>query len=296
MDATNSNDLSDFMYMRHVWRKGADNGDSATQQIAFNGNTGLRLEHTDHISSNGSSINITETALTLKAGTNLRILKGTPSANTDSIWGAGTFSAGGNTVVKIPRGIASVNSMTNAAITISAGPGISTSSASGDVEISVATTSSSLPHTLDKKLTSTDNTSTTETDLYSYTVPANKLLNNGNSFTFDVSFTLNDVTATADLRFYFAGTVFGNTGALTVSATGAGSAHGYVQRLTSTTALASVTVISPGASTATFTANLDLTSLDFTTTNIFKVTGQAGGAGGGTGDITMKPSAIMFWP
>ena len=90
--------------------------------------------------------------------------------------------------------------------------------------------------------------------------------------------------------------MFGNNGALTVSSTGAWSATGYVQRLTSTTAFASVSVTTPGATTATYTANIDLTSMDFTSGNIFKVTGQAGGAGGGNGDITLKPSYITFWP
>ena len=40
----------------------------------------------------------------------------------------------------------------------------------------------------------------------------------------------------------------------------------------------------------------DLTSLNFTTTNVIKVTGTAGGGGGGSNDITAKVGCVTFQP
>jgi hypothetical protein len=56
MDATNSQDINDFMFMRHVWRKAADDADSARQHLVFNGNTGLKLESANDISGKLSKI------------------------------------------------------------------------------------------------------------------------------------------------------------------------------------------------------------------------------------------------
>lgn len=290
-----SEDLIDHTSFGDYYLKADGVSDSIIQQIVFNGATGGRIEYSNASLGINSKVSVFKQAARVAADS--VYLSAIPAAAADSIFATTAFDGASKTnlVRKIPRGITTLNAQTGA-VTITAGTGITTSTLSGDITVAVATTSTDLPHSLNKKLTSTDNVGTTETDLYTYTVPGNKLLNNGNSFNFAISGTLNDVTATADIRFYFAGNVFGNTGALTVSSTGAWSATGYVQRLTSTTAFASVSVTTPGATTATYTANIDLTSMDFTSGNIFKVTGQAGGAGGGNGDITLKPSYITFWP
>lgn len=145
--------------------------------------------------------------------------------------------------------------------------------------------------------TSTDvsNTSTTETDLITYTTKANTLVATDESLVFDLSGTFNDVTATSQLQFYFGGTNIGNTGALTVSATGGWSARVIIIRSGASTAKAVVTVATPGASTASYTTTTSMTGLTFSGTNIIKVTGTAGGAGGGTGDITGSAGQLMWW-
>lgn len=145
--------------------------------------------------------------------------------------------------------------------------------------------------------TSTDvsNTSTTETDLVTYTTKASTLGATDESLVFDISGTLNDITATAQIQFYFAGTNIGNTGALTVSSTGGWSARVIIIRSGSTTAKAMVTVTTPGASTAAYTSVTSLTGLTFTNTNIIKCTGTAGSAGGGSGDITASAAQLIWW-
>ena len=143
--------------------------------------------------------------------------------------------------------------------------------------------------------TDVSNTSTTETDILTYTTKASTLAATGESLVLDMAGTFNDITATADLKFYFAGTSIGDTGALTVSATGGWTARIVIVRSGSTTAKAMLTVTTPSASTAQYTTVTALTGLTFTGTNILKCTGTAGGAGGGTGDITASLGQLLWW-
>ncbi len=147
---------------------------------------------------------------------------------------------------------------------------------------------------LNKAFTNVDNSGTSETDLDTYTIAANTLTTNGDIVNFSYTLNLSDITATATVKTYFAGTATANTGALTVSATGAVIVSGWLIRTNTTTARVSVNISSPTASTAVYTSETDLTGLDFTATNIIKITGQAGGAGGGSGDITFKMGTVKF--
>ena len=140
------------------------------------------------------------------------------------------------------------------------------------------------------------NTGTGETDLDTYTTKANTLGANGDKLSFTYTVNLTDVTATAQVQTYFAGTVIANTGSLTLSATGSLIVSGWVVRTGAATARASVSISSPTASTAIYTLETDLTGEDWTTTNILKLTGTAAGAGGGTGDIVFKMGSVEFKP
>lgn len=140
-----------------------------------------------------------------------------------------------------------------------------------------------------------NNSGTGETDIYTYTTPASTFNNTGEKVTAKFAGTFNDITATAQLQFYFAGTNIGNTGALTVSATGGWNADVLIIRTGSSTARAIVTVNTPGASTALYTTETDITGITFSSTNIVKVTGTAGGAGGGSNDITGKLGSIWWF-
>lgn len=140
------------------------------------------------------------------------------------------------------------------------------------------------------------NSGTSETDIQTYTTKASTLGATGEMLVFDYTMVLNDATATAQIKVLFAGTTIGDTGALTVSATGAVIIKGWIIRTGASTARASVIISSPTTSTPVYTAETDLTGLTFTNTNILKTTATAGGAGGGSSDITGKMGVIYWWP
>jgi hypothetical protein len=145
-------------------------------------------------------------------------------------------------------------------------------------------------------ITDVANSGTSETDIQTYTTKASTLGANGEKLVFDFTMNLSDITATAQIKVLFGGTTIGDTGALTVSATGAVAIRGWIIRTGSSTARSSVTISSPTASTALYTAETDLTGLTFTNTNILKTTATAGGAGGGSSDITGKLGTIFWYP
>lgn len=141
------------------------------------------------------------------------------------------------------------------------------------------------------------NTSTTETDLYTYTMPANTMTITDDEIEFTGFGNFTDASATADMKLYFAGTVVFDTGALGL----AGGANAYswklvVKRTGTTTATAHGILSTRSGTSITSEGFLDLTSQDFTTTNIIKITGTAGGGTGGTGDIIGKSGKIVFFP
>jgi hypothetical protein len=195
---------------------------------------------------------------------------------------------------KMESMVSSINSQTGA-VTVTAGEGIVVVTNSQDVNVAVNTSSSSLPHTITTFFTDVSNIGTGESDIYSHTTATNTLNSNGQTLYFDYTINVTDVTSTVTLAVYFGGTSIGNTGALTVSATGTWRVTGSITRATSTTARATVVVDRPGTD-SDYINETDLTSQDFTTTNIVKITGTAGGAGGGTGDITGKMGKLYYQP
>lgn len=201
-----------------------------------------------------------------------------------------------DSLATIGAGITSINSQSQTTQTIAGGTAIIVNSSSGTHTISVDNTSDVFLRTLQTFSTDVNNSGTSETDLYSHTIAGNTLTATGQTINFEYAGNFNDATATAELAFSFGGTEFGSTGALTISTTGSWSARGYVMRTGTTTGRAYVTVSMPGAATTSYTNELDLTSQDFTTTNILKVTGQSGGGGGGSNDITAKTGKIRYEP
>jgi hypothetical protein len=149
------------------------------------------------------------------------------------------------------------------------------------------------PIPIDAQYTDANNTGTSETDLYTKTTAANTLPANGNVLTFETWGLFNDATATANLQFYFAGTAFGGTGALALTSLSTWSAHGTIIRTGTSTARAYVTVQTNGGD---YISTATLGGLDFTATNILKVTGTAGGAGGGSNDITGQGWKVVYQP
>lgn len=195
-------------------------------------------------------------------------------------------------------GITSINSHTGPAITVQGGTALSVdNSVSNTVTFNVTPSSWSLPHTLDAVYTTAGNTSTTETDLYSYTLPAGQLGIDGRTINFEIDGEFNDNTITAQLRLYFGGNVTLNTGAVSVStAFTKWKLTGYVMRTSSSTAHVTYELQCPGLATTVFLGYSNLTSLDFTTTNVFKISAQAAGGGASNSDITAHSWQLLYKP
>jgi hypothetical protein len=149
-------------------------------------------------------------------------------------------------------------------------------------------------YALDRQYTDANNSGTSATDLYTYTIPANTLSANGNTINFDISGTLNDATATVNLQVIFAGNGISGTGALTISGTGNWSIRGRIIRTGTSTARSCVITTIDNSTNKVYTTTSVLSGLDFTTTNILKVTATAGGAGGGSNDITGQIWEVYF--
>lgn len=190
-----------------------------------------------------------------------------------------------------PGGITSINSQAGPSISISgdATNGISVSASSNTVTVTTITD-------LESFGTDANNTGTSETDLYSHTLAANKLTLNGKGVRFRITGTNNDATATAQIKGYFAGTNIFDSGALVMTAAGDWVIDMEIQRTTSTTAAATVTFSCTNTTVTLPVKYTALTSQDWTTTNIFKITGTAGGTGGGSNDITSHAGKVVFVP
>lgn len=193
--------------------------------------------------------------------------------------------------------ISSINSQTGPAITVQDGTATSVATTTNTVTVNIIPSSNAIPHTLDAQFTTQGNSGTSETDLYSYSVPADKLAIDGRTVNFEIDGEFNDATATAQLKLYFAGNVTLNTGATIIStAFTAWKLCGYIIRTSSTTAHVTYELQCPGLATPLFLGYLNLTSLDFTIGNIFKITAQAGGVGAGTSDITAHSWQVLYKP
>lgn len=141
------------------------------------------------------------------------------------------------------------------------------------------------------------NGTTVETDIYSYTLPANSLGATGDKLSGYYSMNIvGSGTATRTIRIYFAGTVCFNSGALSLGTTGNWQAYIELVRTSSSTARISVALQTAGAATTAYSSETDLTGLSFTGTNILKLTAQAGGVGAASNDITGKHGYVELKP
>lgn len=145
------------------------------------------------------------------------------------------------------------------------------------------------------------NTTTTETDLFTYTVPASVLAANGDSLRVRFGLTLkNHATATRQLRVYFAGILLWDSGAQLAT-----TATTYVQVdvmiVRSDVAVCHSVISCIGAGFApTQTVVVDdgtlLTGLTFSGTNIIKITGQAAAVGAASNDIRGVVGELSWQP
>lgn len=130
-----------------------------------------------------------------------------------------------------------------------------------------------------------------ETDLFSYTVPANQLNMDGSSLDFNVLFFNTGVTAGSSyIRLYFAGTATPNPIKQGSFSTGVfGSNETRIKLIRTSSTSATLYAISTPHDITNAVVLVDITGLDFTATNILKVTGQCA-----TNSFFAKLGSITF--
>lgn len=145
--------------------------------------------------------------------------------------------------------------------------------------------------------TDAGNATTTETDLYSDTIPANAL--NINSDKLDAEYGgvfVSSGTATRQIKIYFGGSVIFDTGALTLSLSAAWTAYVTLIRVSATVIRYMISFATEGAALSAYTSVGELTGLTLSNANILKITGQAAGIGAATNDIVAKMGTVKWLP
>lgn len=147
--------------------------------------------------------------------------------------------------------------------------------------------------TLNIDSTDGGNTTTSETDLFSYTVPASELGSDGDRIEAQWSGTaVGHATATRQLKAYFGGTAFFDSGALAISANASWVVRAVLTRVSATVVRYALKLALQNAPLAAYTASGEITGLTLSSSNIFKLTGTAAGAGAATNDIVGKMASV----
>lgn len=141
------------------------------------------------------------------------------------------------------------------------------------------------------------NVGTGEDDLYSDTIPAGRLANNGDKLSASYGGTfVSSATATRQVRAYFGGTLIFDTGALSLSSSSSWTLYIDVIRVSSSVVRCMASLSTQGAALSAYTAYTEVTGLTLTNTQIMKITGEAAGVGAATNDIVAKLSSIHYVP
>lgn len=141
--------------------------------------------------------------------------------------------------------------------------------------------------------TDAGNTTTSETDLYSYTLSSGVLTTNGNTITGKFGGSYASAASTRRLRLYFAGTAIFDTGALTITGAATWGVEFMITRASGTAVRYVVTSINTGLTTQGYISSSELSSINLASSNILKITGQAG-SGGANNDIVGKVGIVKL--
>lgn len=136
-----------------------------------------------------------------------------------------------------------------------------------------------------------------ETDLYSDSIPGNTFLQNGDKL--DAQYVVQMVMSTPSKRvkLYFAGTMLFDTGAQSFSsATGQGLIVATLIRDTSTSIRYGISCTVTNSTPQVIVANGKLTGLTLTGANTLKITGTSTGVGVQNNDVLALMATIRRWP
>lgn len=140
------------------------------------------------------------------------------------------------------------------------------------------------------------NVTTTETDLYTDTLPASTLAVDGESLeAVFAATTLGSATATTEMRIYFGGNVIYDSGALGLSTASDFNYNVDCIRVSSSIVRCSVAASTTTASAAPYTVYTEITGLTLSNTQVFKITGQRAGVGAASGDINGRFAKIKWF-
>jgi len=139
--------------------------------------------------------------------------------------------------------------------------------------------------------TSINTVGTSETDFYTYTLPSNILANNGDKIIFTVNFHNTSATTDASIIFNYSGNTFNLAEADSLQGTHKGILE--IIRVSSTVCRVVING-SRNYGASTVTSYVELTSQNFTTTNIIKTSGicSSGTLTAVSGYIEYKPAGI----
>jgi len=143
------------------------------------------------------------------------------------------------------------------------------------------------PVTLAKFYADSGNVSTGVTDSYSYTLPANTLTSNGQRLEMSYSGFLANNGNSKTMNVLFGSTSI--SGLITSAANTGWQFKITLIRVTSSTIRVEFGLIASGVY---YPAPFDFSSINFTTTNVIKLTLQ----GGATNDTVAKMATIVYWP
>ena len=137
-------------------------------------------------------------------------------------------------------------------------------------------------------------TGTTETDMFAPSIPANMLAANGDKLEFVFSGTITGhASRTREIRMYWGSNVLIDNGATVYASNADWTARGSLIRASSTTARVEISFFVNGV--LPVVDYVALATLDFTTANTLKITGQSG-AGSAASDITGRMGWVRFSP
>lgn len=146
-------------------------------------------------------------------------------------------------------------------------------------------------------ITDSGSVSTTETDLYSDSIPAGFLLSDGDKISCRYTLTLVNSASTKRVRLYFAGTAILDTGAMTMSASGSVVVDATIIRDSATSVRYGATAAVTGTTGPTAIASAGkLTSLTLSSATILKVTGQAAGGAAANNDVLAILGSVSRHP
>lgn len=164
--------------------------------------------------------------------------------------------------------------------------------------VSAAQAALKIPAALFDHFADVGNSTTTETDLYSDTLAAGQLANNGDKVeAYYAGVTVGHATATRQLRVYFGGTLVYDSTAQATATAANWNVGVRVVRESASVVRCSTTLDDnlnlaawPGAGYAR------VTGLTLSNTQVLKITGTAAAAGAATNDIVAKLGTVKFWP